>query len=77
MNAASLYGGGAIRKDLPSALRIGLGLIIVPLIKNWIPGAAGTISSCFFQMFYVSFLFPWCIRHIAVLNKGPGSEKRS
>ena len=49
-------------------------LIIVPLIKNWIPGAAGTISSCFFQMFYVSFLFPWCIRHFAVLNGIPGSK---
>ena len=29
MNASSLYGGGAIRKDLPRALRIALGLIAV------------------------------------------------
>ena len=43
-------------------------LVFVPLIKNWIPGVAGTISSCFLQMFYVSFLFPWCIKHFAVLD---------
>ena len=43
-------------------------LVLGPLVKGWIPGPAGTISSCFLQMFYVSFLFPWCIKHIAVLN---------
>ena len=37
-------------------------LILVPLIKGWIPGFAGTLTSCFFQMFYVSFLFPCCMR---------------
>ena len=37
-------------------------LILMPLIKSWIPGAAGTILSCFLQMFYVSFLFPFCIK---------------
>ena len=36
-------------------------LIFVPLVKTWIPGPAGTISSCFLQMFYVSFIFPWCL----------------
>ena len=34
-------------------------LILVPLLKGWIPGAAGTVVSCFLQMFYVSFIFPW------------------
>ena len=38
-------------------------LILIPLLKNWIPGAGGTIISCYVQMFYVSFLFPWCIKH--------------
>ena len=38
-------------------------LILLPLVKSWIPGPAGTVSSCFIQMFYVSFLFPWCIKH--------------
>jgi len=37
-------------------------LIIAPLLKGWIPGAGGTIVSCFLQMFYVSFLFPWCMK---------------
>ena len=35
-------------------------LILLPLVKSWIPGIAGTIFSCFLQMFYVSFVFPWC-----------------
>lgn len=39
-------------------------LILMPLLKNWIPGAGGTILSCFLQMFYVSFLFPLCIKHL-------------
>ena len=39
-----------------------ISLILVPLVKDWVPGAAGTITSCFIQMFYVSFVFPWCIR---------------
>ncbi len=38
-------------------------LIPVPLLKDWIPGAAGTLVSCFLQMFYVSFIFPWCMKH--------------
>lgn len=39
-------------------------LILVPLIKSLIPGPAGTVISCFLQMFYVSFLFPLCIKHL-------------
>ena len=35
-------------------------LILVSLIKSWIPGPAGTTLSCFLQMFYVVFLFPAC-----------------
>ena len=35
-------------------------LILVPLLKGWIPGAGGSVVSCFAQMFYVSFCFPWC-----------------
>ena len=37
-------------------------LVLVPLVKSWIPGPSGTALSCFLQMFYVSFLFPWCIK---------------
>ncbi len=39
-------------------------LILVPLLKSWIPGAAGSFISCFFQMFYISFIFPWGIKHM-------------
>ena len=40
-----------------------ISLIAVPLLKNWISGAAGTIVSCFIQMFFISFIFPWGIKH--------------
>ena len=42
----------------------GISLIFVPLVKTWIPGSAGTFLSCFIQMFYVAFLFPWCAKHM-------------
>ncbi len=38
-------------------------LILVPLLKDLIPGAAGTVISCFVQMFYITFIFPWWIKH--------------
>ena len=37
-------------------------LILAPLVKAWIPGFAGTTLSCFIQIFYVSFLFPLCMK---------------
>ena len=52
-----------------SRLTIGLfsyyvvSLIFVPAIKDWISGPAGTFVSCYFQMFYVSFIFPWLLKH--------------
>ena len=39
-------------------------LILVPLLKAWISGPAGTMVSCFFQMFYVSYLFPLLCKYI-------------
>ena len=39
-------------------------LILVPLVKGWIPGPAGTIVSCFLQVFYISFIFPWFIKRL-------------
>ena len=38
-------------------------LILVPLVKGWIGGPAGTMISCFIQMFYIAFCFPWLCRH--------------
>ena len=60
--------------DVPMAARVtrfatgllgcyAVSLVLIPLLKKWIPGAAGTILTCFLQMFYVTFLFPWCIRY--------------
>ena len=39
-------------------------LILVPLVKGWLPGAAGTIASCFVQFLYISFIFPLCIKRL-------------
>ncbi len=39
-------------------------LILVSLIKTWIPGPAGTMISCFIQVFYVAFLFPLCTKSL-------------
>ncbi len=40
-------------------LHYAVSLILVPLIKHSIPGAGGIVISCFLQMFFVSFIFPW------------------
>ena len=37
-------------------------LIFVPQIKEFITGAAGTFLSCYLQMFYVAFIFPWLLK---------------
>ena len=39
-------------------------LIAVPFVKGLLPGAAGSVASCFVQIFYVVFLFPWCARRL-------------
>jgi len=47
-------------------------LIFVPLIKDNISGAVGTICYSFLQMFYIAFIFPWFIsvyEKIAAKNK--------
>ncbi len=41
-------------------------LIIATLIKDYVPGAAGTLLSCFIRLFYVSFCFPCLMK---VLDK--------
>ena len=37
-------------------------LILMPFVRNWLPGASGTVVSCFVQMLYISFLFPWIMK---------------
>ena len=46
-------------------------LIPVPLVKEWIGGPAGTIVSCYIQMFYITFIFPWLLKRFETV---PGGE---
>ncbi len=39
-------------------------LLLVPAVKDWIAGVPDTFVSCFLQMFYVSFIFPWIFKHL-------------
>ena len=39
-------------------------LILCSQIRNWIGGPAGIIISCFVQMFYISFVYPLCLKHM-------------
>ena len=42
----------------------GVSLLLMPLIKEALSGPAGTMLSCFVQMLYISFLFPWCMMRV-------------
>ena len=54
------------------AARMGVGLlsyyavnlIICPFLKSAVTGAAGTMLSCFLQMFYIVFLYPMIFEKI-------------
>ena len=39
-----------------------ISLVLIPLMKGWIPGPMGTLTTCFVQMFYIAFIFPWCMK---------------
>ena len=41
-----------------------ISLILMPLIREWLPGAAGAAVASFIQMFYITFLFPLGIRMV-------------
>ena len=36
----------------------------MPRIKAGLSGPAATIITCFIQMFYITFLFPWCAKRL-------------
>ena len=66
--------------DVPMAVRMtrlttgllsyyAVSLILIPLLKSGISGPAGTIVTCFIQMFYVTFVFPFCIKHFEMEKK--------
>ena len=50
-----------------------ISLILVPLLKTWIPEPAGVVVSCFIQMFFIVFIFPWCIKHFESRNSESGT----
>ena len=39
-----------------------LSLILIPLIKGFLPGVVDTITGCFLQTFFVTFIFPLCMK---------------
>ena len=41
-----------------------LSLVINPQLKAWLPTVIASLLTCFLQMFYVSFLFPLCMRFL-------------
>ncbi len=45
-------------------------LLLAPQLKSALGGPAGTTVSCFVQMFYVAFLFPWCIKRLEKAGSG-------
>lgn len=61
-----------IRTVIGLAVYAIVALVFVPAIKGWIPGPAGTIASCFFQMFVIAFLFP-----LGIALAGREIDKRS
>ncbi len=50
-------------------------LILVPRVKVWIPGPAGTLSSCFVQMFFISFIYPWFMTRFSPRKAGDEGGK--
>ena len=50
-------------------------LMLVPAVKAVIPGAAGTLSSCFLQMFCVVFVFPLCMKKWETFSAGKTENK--
>lgn len=50
MNAATVFGGGVVRRDIPQILRVFLAIVV------------GTILTCFIQMLYIVCIFPWLLK---------------
>ena len=53
-----------IRCAVGLAAYFAITLLLTPQIKEWIGGPAGTMISCFVQMLYITFLFPWLMNAI-------------
>lgn len=44
-------------------------LILMTAINGWIAGPAGTVITSFVQMFYIAFIFPWCMKYFEKENQ--------
>ena len=51
--------------------------LLVPQIKAWIPGAPGTLYSCFFQMLFIALIFPWLMKAMEDLIARKTKEKKA
>lgn len=51
-----------------------ISLILTPLMKGWILGAAGAFVTCFLQMIYIAFLFPWCVKRFEKVRNAKASD---
>ncbi len=45
-------------------------LILVPMIKAWIAGPAGTLISCFIQMIFITLIAPASMMHLEKKDRG-------
>lgn len=55
--------GERVTRLVPGLLgHYAVSLILVPVIKQGIPGAGGVVIACTLQMFFVTFLYPWCMK---------------
>ena len=50
-------------------------LIIAVLVKNFVPGPAGTLISCFIKVFYVAFCFPCFMKGLDKLSEVKAEAK--
>ena len=55
--------GERVTRLMPGLLgHYAVSLILVPVIKQGIPGAGGVVIACTLQMFFVTFIYPWCMK---------------
>ena len=39
-----------------------ISLILIPVLKDSVSGVPGTVITCYLQIFYVTFIFPWLLK---------------
>ena len=54
----------SIRLVIGAAGYFAVDRLLVPLLKSWIPGAPGTLCSCFMQMLCIALVIPWIMKSL-------------